>query len=266
MRHPSIDLSPSPIFTRDCTEISVNSSRELLRLTDNLRRGNHYLDTTWYGATVQLLATLTILFSVWDKRNTVTAEEIAEVQRDMDLCMDIMGDLGRLLGTSHPSPSSRTKINQPGSPTRLRDVVQALTVRTMEFLTTPSKPTPPPPPQPFTTPYPPLTAVPMKLSSLGDYPAPSYTYPPPPPPDPFEPPPPQDAGVFPWGWNGNESWRQYMQNIGSIVESLDPSETYASSALIALGQDCNGGGGGGGAPAAPAEGWEWAPQGGAGST
>jgi hypothetical protein len=41
-----------------------------------------------------------------------------------------------------------------------------------------------------------------------------------------------------WGWNSNESWRQYTQSISSIVENLDPSETYASSALIALNQDC----------------------------
>lgn len=98
MRHPSLSLSPSPSFTKDSLRICVESSRSILHLTDSLRKGNHYLDTTWYGATVQLLATLTILFSVWDKRENVTAEEIAQVKSDMDLCMDIMGDLGSLLG------------------------------------------------------------------------------------------------------------------------------------------------------------------------
>lgn len=47
---------------------------------------------------MQLLATLTILFSVWEKRDTVTAPEVVQVKADMDLCMDIMGDVGSLLG------------------------------------------------------------------------------------------------------------------------------------------------------------------------
>lgn len=47
---------------------------------------------------MQLLATLTILFSVWEKRDTVTAAEVVQVKADMDLCMDIMGDVGSLLG------------------------------------------------------------------------------------------------------------------------------------------------------------------------
>lgn len=98
MRHPSLSLSPSPSFTNDCIRICVDSSRQILHLTDELRKGSHYLDTTWSGATIQLLATLTILFSVWEKRDTVTPDEVVQVKTDMDLCMDIMGDVGSLLG------------------------------------------------------------------------------------------------------------------------------------------------------------------------
>lgn len=100
MRHPSLSLSPSPSFTNDCIAICVESSRKILHLTDELRKGSHYLDTTWSGTTIQLLATLTILFSVWQKRDTVTSEEVIQVKADMDLCMDIMGDVGSLLGTT----------------------------------------------------------------------------------------------------------------------------------------------------------------------
>ena len=99
MRHPSLSLSPSPSFTSDCITICVESSRQILHLTDELRKGSHYLDTTWSGTTIQLLATLTILFSVWQKRDTVTSEVVIQVKADMDLCMDIMGDVGSLLGT-----------------------------------------------------------------------------------------------------------------------------------------------------------------------
>ncbi|KAH0613746.1 uncharacterized protein H6S33_005632 [Morchella sextelata] len=118
MRHPSLSLSPSPSFTNDCIRICVDSSRQILHQTDELRKGSHYLDTTWSGATIQLLATLTILFSVWEKRDTVTPDEVVQVKTDMDLCMDIMGDVGSLLG----------------SPNKLREVVQVLTHGTMELL------------------------------------------------------------------------------------------------------------------------------------
>lgn len=70
-----------------------------MRLTDQLRKGSHYLDTTWYGASVQLVATLTILFSTWEQRDTIKPEEIEMVKKDMEQCKVIMGDLGSILGT-----------------------------------------------------------------------------------------------------------------------------------------------------------------------
>lgn len=98
MRHPSLRLAPSPSFTNECTRICVESSRAIISLTDSLRKGNHYLDTTWYGATVQLVAILTILFSVWEKRETVKSDEIEQMKKDMEVCQDIMADLDNLLG------------------------------------------------------------------------------------------------------------------------------------------------------------------------
>ena len=102
MRHPSLSLSPSPVFNKTSVKMCVDSSREILRLTDKLRRENSYLDATWYTITVQLLAALTILFSMWKKGDQeVTQEEIDQVQADMDLCQEIMGDIGALLGELH---------------------------------------------------------------------------------------------------------------------------------------------------------------------
>jgi hypothetical protein len=58
---------------------------------------------------------------------------------------------------------------------------------------------------------------------------------------------PHQPPTFSWSWTADESWRRYMQSlssmaenhsIGNINENLDPSETYASSALIGLSQDC----------------------------
>lgn len=80
-------------------KMCVESSREILRLTDKIRKENSYLDATWYTITQQLLAALTILFSMWKKgEQEVTQEEIEQVKADMDLCEEIMGELGALLG------------------------------------------------------------------------------------------------------------------------------------------------------------------------
>lgn len=107
MRHPSLRLAPSPSFTNECTRICVESSRAIISLTDSLRKGNHYLDTTWYGATVQLVAILTILFSVWEKRETVKPDEIEQMKKDMEVCQEIMADLDNLMGLlSHAILSS----------------------------------------------------------------------------------------------------------------------------------------------------------------
>ncbi|KAF8463140.1 fungal-specific transcription factor domain-containing protein [Kalaharituber pfeilii] len=119
MRHPSLSLSPSPIFNKHSVKMCVESSREILRLTDKLRRENSYMDATWYTITVQLLATLTILFSMWkDGDQEVAQEEIDQVKADMELCQEIMGDIGTLVGSSD----------------RLRDIVRRLTQGTLEYL------------------------------------------------------------------------------------------------------------------------------------
>jgi len=66
-----------------------------LDIIDTLRKDNH-LDTTWYATTVPLLATSTILFSIWEKRDIVTQREINRVKNDMDLAIDLMGEYGKL--------------------------------------------------------------------------------------------------------------------------------------------------------------------------
>lgn len=101
MRHPSLNLSPSPQFTEECTKICVESARQILYLTDQRRQGSHNLDTTWYGATVQLMAAVTILYSVWVKGKDATPEEVDQMKKDMELCQSIMADLDKLLGLLH---------------------------------------------------------------------------------------------------------------------------------------------------------------------
>ena len=101
LRHPSLNYSTSASNNNDNLTICVESSRNILDCIDTLRREN-ILDTTWYATTVPLLATSTILFSIWEKRDTVTQNEIARVKQDMDLAVDLMKDYDKLHGTMFP--------------------------------------------------------------------------------------------------------------------------------------------------------------------
>ncbi|EPS35123.1 hypothetical protein H072_11612 [Dactylellina haptotyla CBS 200.50] len=117
LRHPSLDLSISPSFSSDNLTICVESSRTILEMTDLLRR-EHNLDPAWYATSVPLLACMTILFAIWEKRETVTQTEIARVKADMELSASVMKDFGELSGGNN----------------KLGDIIVSLTEGTMKML------------------------------------------------------------------------------------------------------------------------------------
>ena len=99
LRHPSVSLSPSPDFNKESLNVCVESSRKMLYIVRQLQEYKS-LDTTWYTGAVYLMAITTALFAQWEKRNESTAEELAKLKEEMDLWLDIMGDVGGLLGRS----------------------------------------------------------------------------------------------------------------------------------------------------------------------
>lgn len=98
IHHPSLGLSPSPSFNNSSLKVCVASSRQIINLTDQLRTQTDHLDTTWYSTTVQFLAILTVLFSLRRNDVTITDEEVDAVRRDMERSIDMMKDVGRILG------------------------------------------------------------------------------------------------------------------------------------------------------------------------
>jgi hypothetical protein len=44
------------------------------------------------------MAITTTLFAQWDKRNETSAADLAALREEMDIWLDIMGDVGQLLG------------------------------------------------------------------------------------------------------------------------------------------------------------------------
>ncbi|KAI9781309.1 MAG: hypothetical protein M1839_006102 [Geoglossum umbratile] len=117
LRHPSVSLSPSPDFNRESLNVCVDSSRKMLHIVRQLQEYKS-LDTTWYTGAVYLMAITTALFAQWEKRNESTTEELAKLKEEMDLWLDIMGDVGGLLGSGN----------------RLQDAVRSVTDGTLIML------------------------------------------------------------------------------------------------------------------------------------
>ena len=61
-------------------------------------RAAKILDTTWHNATTFIAAIFTLLFGYWDRRNQISTEELLELKNRMNLCLDILGEIGRMLG------------------------------------------------------------------------------------------------------------------------------------------------------------------------
>ncbi|KAF3932678.1 hypothetical protein ABW19_dt0202533 [Dactylella cylindrospora] len=117
LRHPSLGLSTSPSLNADNLTICVESSRTILEISEVLRQENN-LDTAWYATSVPLLACMTLLFAIWEKRETVTQSEIARVKADMDLTVSVMKHWG----------------TQNGGNGKLGDIIVSLTDGTMKML------------------------------------------------------------------------------------------------------------------------------------
>jgi hypothetical protein len=97
LRHPSVSLTQDSAFNAESMRVCVESSRQMLGVVRQLQKYNS-LDTTWYNSAVYVMAITTTLFSQWDKRGETSAADLAALREEMDMWLDIMGDLGALLG------------------------------------------------------------------------------------------------------------------------------------------------------------------------
>lgn len=98
LRHPSVSMTQDAAFNAESMRICVESSRQMLRVVLQLQKYKS-LDTTWYNCAVYVMAITTTLFSQYDKRGDTSAADLAALREEMDRWLEIMGDLGALLGT-----------------------------------------------------------------------------------------------------------------------------------------------------------------------
>ncbi|PQE31486.1 hypothetical protein CJF32_00008079 [Rutstroemia sp. NJR-2017a WRK4] len=118
LRHPSVSMTTDPDFNAESMRICVESSRQMLGVVRQLQKFKS-LDTTWYNTAVYVMAITTTLFAQWEKRGNTTTADLAALKEEMDIWLEIMGDLGALLGSG----------------TRLREAVRVVADGTLGLLT-----------------------------------------------------------------------------------------------------------------------------------
>ncbi|RDL32971.1 Uncharacterized protein BP5553_08410 [Venustampulla echinocandica] len=117
LRHPSISMTDDAQFNAESMRICVESSRGLLGVVRQLQKLKS-LDTTWGNCAVYVMAITTVLFAQWPKRTQISPADLLALREEMDMWLDIMGDIGALLG----------------SRTRLREAVRVVTDGTLSLL------------------------------------------------------------------------------------------------------------------------------------
>ena len=97
LRHPSVSGTADAIFNAESMRICVECSRQMLSVVRQLQKFKS-LDTTWYQSAVYVLAITTTLFAQWDKRNEISAADLTALREEMDMWLDIMSEVGALIG------------------------------------------------------------------------------------------------------------------------------------------------------------------------
>lgn len=97
LRHPSMSVTADEQFNKESTRICSETSRQMLGIVHKLQKYK-CLDTTWYNAAVYIMALTTTLFTQWNKRGDTSIADLAALKDDMDVWLDIMGEVGNLLG------------------------------------------------------------------------------------------------------------------------------------------------------------------------
>lgn len=97
LRHPSVSMTSDPAYHAQSMRICVESARQMLGIVRQLQKYKS-LDTTWTTSAIYVMAITTTLFAQWEKRDTTTPADLAALREEVDLWLDILGDVGRLLG------------------------------------------------------------------------------------------------------------------------------------------------------------------------
>jgi hypothetical protein len=109
LRHPAVSMTVDPVFNAESMKICVESARQMLDVVVQLQKLKS-LDTTWYNTSVYVMAITITLFAAWDRRSETTTAELSTLRTEMDTWLEIMGEMGNLLGKSTSSLLQPSKL------------------------------------------------------------------------------------------------------------------------------------------------------------
>ena len=107
IRHPSMGrLSPSPTFFAESMSICAEASRNILAIINRFRDFRQLechpqvaRTSIWFlilqSVSTIILASLTILYSLWEKKSETTKQEI---EKEMQIPLDILAEIGQTYG------------------------------------------------------------------------------------------------------------------------------------------------------------------------
>ncbi|KAF2093612.1 hypothetical protein NA57DRAFT_20991, partial [Rhizodiscina lignyota] len=97
LHHPAICLSTNPEFVTQNSNICLMAATKMLQVVEQLQQFNS-LDLPWINVTVYLAAIFTTLFVQSQRQEPITLIEMEKLRRDMAIWLDVMGEIGKLLG------------------------------------------------------------------------------------------------------------------------------------------------------------------------
>ena len=99
LRHPSVCMTDDAKFCAENTRICEETARKLLKVVEALLKVK-CLDTTWYQLSVYVAAIFSMLVAHWERRFDISAPEIATLREEMGSWLEVIREIGRLLGMS----------------------------------------------------------------------------------------------------------------------------------------------------------------------
>lgn len=126
LHHPSICRTASPQDMQRHLDICLDASNRLLQVAVQMKQLNA-LDSTWYCTTIHLAAIFTTLFIHTNRQDQMTSADMQRLRSDMDLWLEVMADIGKMLGTtSRLSLAENCTDNFQGSGLRLREAIRGI--------------------------------------------------------------------------------------------------------------------------------------------
>lgn len=99
LHHPSLNRTSSQEFANQTLNNCMHAASKYLELQFQVRN-IRCLDATWTNTVVYIAAVSTLLFAYWERRDQISSSDLAKLRVEMEQALDVIGDVGVLLGAS----------------------------------------------------------------------------------------------------------------------------------------------------------------------